>query len=140
MLLIQIFKPFDQKNKLKNLERKNENLEDKFVVFWNNRNARRKQPATLIHIFNQFLERVGKDKATLIMHTDPHDPNGPNLVSNINELGLTNGEVKFSTQKVDFPHLAAMYNIADVTVNISDAEGFGLSTLRISFLRHTNYC
>jgi len=26
-------------------------------------------------------------------------------------------------------HLAALYNSADVTVNISDAEGFGLSTL-----------
>lgn len=39
------------------------------------------------------------------------------------------GQVKFSVNKVDFEHLAAMYNIADVTVNISDAEGFGLSTL-----------
>jgi len=122
------FRPFDQATVCEFRTKMNVD-QDKFVVFWNNRNARRKQPATLIHIFNQFLERVGKDKATLIMHTDPHDPNGPNLVSNINELGLTNGEVKFSTQKVDFSHLATMYNIADVTINISDAEGFGLSTL-----------
>ena len=35
----------------------------------------------------------------------------------------------FSTQKLYFPQMASMYNMADVTVNISDAEGFGLSTL-----------
>ena len=63
------------------------------------------------------------------MHTDPQDPNGPNLSAIIHKLGLTNGEVKFSTQKLDFPHMAALYNMADLTVNISDAEGFGLSTL-----------
>ena len=63
------------------------------------------------------------------MHTEPSDPNGPNLVANINMLGLTIGEVQFSTQKLDFPDLAALYNIADVTVCISDAEGCGLSTL-----------
>jgi glycosyltransferase involved in cell wall biosynthesis len=103
--------------------------DDKFVVFWNSRNARRKQSATLIHWFAEFLEKVGNDKAMLIMHTDPHDPNGPNLVMNIDKLGLTNGEVRFSTQKLDFEQLAALYNMADVTACISDAEGFGLSTL-----------
>ena len=32
-------------------------------------------------------------------------------------------------QKAPPEHLAAMYNMADCTVNISDAEGFGLATL-----------
>jgi glycosyltransferase involved in cell wall biosynthesis len=103
--------------------------EDKFVVFWNNRNARRKHPGTLMFWFKEFLDKVGHDKACLLMHTDPSDINGPNLSAIIHKLGLTNGEVKFSTNKLDFPHLAAMYNMADVTVNISDAEGFGLATL-----------
>ena len=35
----------------------------------------------------------------------------------------------FSTQKVPPNQLAALYNIADCTINISDAEGFGLATL-----------
>jgi glycosyltransferase involved in cell wall biosynthesis len=34
-----------------------------------------------------------------------------------------------STQKLDQKTLALIYNMADCTVNISDAEGFGLSTL-----------
>ena len=101
----------------------------KFLIFWNNRNARRKHSGTLIFWFKEFLDRVGHDKATLLMHTEPNDPNGPNLRAIIEELGLINGEVKFSVQKVDFQQLAALYNMADVTVNISDAEGFGLATL-----------
>ena len=105
------------------------NFKDKFIVFWNNRNARRKQPGTLIFWFKEFLDRVGHDKAVLLMHTDPNDPNGPNLHAIIHELELTSGEIMFSVNKLDFPQMAAMYNMSDVTVNISDAEGFGLSTL-----------
>ena len=104
-------------------------IKDKFVFFWNNRNARRKQSGSLIFWFNDFLKKVGKDKACLIMHTNPKDPNGQDLGAIINELGLTNGEVIFSTQAVPPDILAKMYNRADCTVNISDAEGFGLSTL-----------
>ena len=122
------YKPIATKDR-KDLRERMGFSEDKFIVFWNNRNARRKQPATLLFWFKEFLDEVGHEKAKLIMHTDPNDPNGPNLVAVIDKLGLTNGEVQFSTQKIDFPQLAAMYNSADVTVNISDAEGFGLSTL-----------
>ena len=83
----------------------------------------------MIFWFNEFLDRVGHDKATLIMHTDPKDTNGPNLNAILHSLNLTDGQVKFSTTKLEFSQMAALYNIADVTVNISDAEGFGLSTL-----------
>jgi len=124
----QFYKPLEQ-GEINELRSKFDISPDQFVVMWNNRNARRKQPATLLHWFKEFLDQVGHENAKLIMHTDPKDPNGPNLVANIQNLGLTNGQVQFSTQKVDFPQLASMYNIADVTVNISDAEGFGLATL-----------
>ena len=123
-----IFKPTSLEER-SNLRKEMGLEEDKFILFWNNRNARRKQSGTLIFWFKEFLEKVGKDKAQLIMHTDPKDPNGPNLFAVIKKLGLDNGEVQFSTQKVDFEQLAAIYNAVDVTVNISDAEGFGLSTL-----------
>jgi glycosyltransferase involved in cell wall biosynthesis len=102
--------------------------EDKFLVFWNNRNARRKQSGAVIWWFKDFLDKVGKDKAVLLMHTEPNDPNGPDLQAVINELGLNNGEVLFSMQKTVPQSLNTMYNLADVTVNIADAEGFGLAT------------
>ncbi len=109
--------------------RKSQNLDGKFVCFWNNRNARRKQSGTLIWWFKDFLDKVGHDKATLVMHTDIKDVHGQDLEAIIQELGLTNGEVLFSRNKVNATDLAMMYNMADVTVNIADAEGFGLSTL-----------
>ena len=103
--------------------------QDKFIVFWNNRNARRKMPGSLIYYFNKFLDKVGRDKAQLIMHTDPFDQHGPNLEALLHKFNLINGEVKLSAAKVEPQQLAMMYNVADVTINISDAEGFGLSTL-----------
>jgi len=103
--------------------------EEKMVFFWNNRNARRKQSGTLIHWFKEFLDKVGHDKAILMMHTDPKDPNGQDLEHILKQLGLTNGEVVLSTVRLDADYIASLYNAADCTVNISDAEGFGLATL-----------
>ena len=102
---------------------------DKFVFFWNNRNARRKQSGSLIFWFNEFLNRVGRDKACLVMHTEVKDPNGQDLQAILKHLDLKNGEVLFSQEKVDLNRLSLIYNMADCTINISDAEGFGLATL-----------
>ena len=103
--------------------------EGKKIFFWNNRNARRKQSGSLIFWWKKFLERVGSDKAVLMMHTDPKDMYGQDLQAIINNLELTNGEVVFSTQKMSMEQLSMLYNVSHCTVNISDAEGFGLSTL-----------
>ena len=102
---------------------------NKKVFFWNNRNARRKQSGTVIWWFKEFLDDVGHDKACLLMHTDAQDPHGQDLPHLINHLGITDGQVLLSTEKVSPEDLAGMYNAADYTINISDAEGFGLSTL-----------
>ena len=103
--------------------------EDKTIFVWNNRNARRKQSGTLIYWFKEFLDQVGHDKAKLIMHTDPRDPYGQDLFKIIKDLGLKNNQVMLSTKKIKPEELAAFYNMADCTLNISDAEGFGLATL-----------
>lgn len=102
---------------------------EKFLFFWNNRNAKRKQSGTLIFWFKKFLDKVGRDKAMLLMHTDVRDQHGQDLQAIIRELGLVNGEVRFSEQKVPPEYLSVLYNCADCTINISDAEGFGLATL-----------
>jgi len=126
----EVFKPLGR-IAAENL-RKNqlEDSKDKFVFFWNNRNARRKQSGTLLYWFKEFLERVGEDKATLIMHTEPKDPNGQDLEHIAKELNMhENGQVFFSKEKYPPNVLAEIYNMVDCTINISDAEGFGLATL-----------
>jgi glycosyltransferase involved in cell wall biosynthesis len=102
---------------------------NKKLFFWNNRNARRKQSGTMIWWFKEWLDKVGHDKATLLMHTDAQDPHGQDLPHLIEHLGISDGQVLLSTNKVDANDLAAMYNAADYPINISDAEGFGLATL-----------
>jgi glycosyltransferase involved in cell wall biosynthesis len=111
--------------------KKNQFGDDQRVTFfWNNRNARRKQSGSLIHWFSEFADEVGPKNVRLIMHTDPKDPNGQDLEKIIADLNIADdGRVLISNNKVSPTVLAAMYNIADCTLNISDAEGFGLATL-----------
>ena len=102
----------------------------KVIFFWNNRNARRKQSGTLIWWFKEWLDKEGlHDKSSLIMHTEPKDPHGQDLEHIIEHLGLNDRQVMLSTQKIPPVSLAQIYNMVDCTINISDAEGFGLATL-----------
>jgi len=124
----EIFKALPT-SKLGTLNEKLNSLSNKMVFFWNNRNARRKQSGTLIFWFKDFLDKVGHDKAALIMHTEPKDPNGQDLEVIAERLGLKSDQIMFSTQKMPPEELAKIYSFVDCTINISDAEGFGLSTL-----------
>lgn len=101
-------------------------LEDKFVFLFNGRNARRKQTGSMIYWFKKFLEKVGKNKASLVMHTDPKDENGPDLERIAADFGLNDGQVVFSTEKVPSESLAKLYNAVDCTLMLSDAEGWGV--------------
>ena len=59
-----------------------ENKEYDFVVLWNSRNIRRKNPSDIILAWRTFLDQLPKDKAKkclLIMHTEPIDDNGTDL-------------------------------------------------------------
>jgi len=125
-----VFKKMDDETveKFKNMHFGEEDS-DKVIFFWNNRNARRKQSGSLIFWFKSFLDKVGHDKAMLLMHTDVKDPNGQDLEAIISEIGLTDGQVRFSQEKLPFDAMATLYNVADCTINVSDAEGFGLATL-----------
>ena len=103
---------------------------ERVVFFWNNRNARRKMSGSVLVWFNEFAEAVGPEKVQLIMHTDPNDQHGQNLASIISDYGMDkDNRVILSTQKVPPEVLSILYNLADCTLNISDAEGFGLATL-----------
>lgn len=105
---------------------------DHFVLFWVNRNARRKRPNDVILAWSEFLKKAAADgedvKATLLLHTDPQDQEGPNMLATVDSLGLKDSVV-FSNQRVGFEEMNALHNISDACINISYAEGFGLATL-----------
>ena len=108
------------------------NRADHFVAIWVNRNARRKRPSDVIESWKIFLDDLqkkhGHRKATLIMHTDPLDQEGPNLYAVSEQLGVQDNIV-FSKERLEFSKMNILYNISDVCINISFAEGFGLATL-----------
>jgi glycosyltransferase involved in cell wall biosynthesis len=101
-----------------------------FVLYWSNRNIRRKQPADVIVAFQKFCDKIGKEKADkvcLLMHTQPVDENGTDLPAVIDAVA-PNCNIIFSDKRRLQNELNWNYNIADVTINIANNEGFGLAT------------
>ena len=109
-----------------------EDRKDHFVGIWVNRNAKRKRPSDLLVSWSLFLQNLekthGHRNATLIMHTEPEDTEGPNLFKVVEELKIQDN-VFFSRDRIEFEKMNVLYNISDFCINTSYAEGFGLSTL-----------
>lgn len=104
--------------------------EYEFVLFYNNRNIRRKQPSDVMYSYSLFCDKIGKEKAEkclLLMHTAPIDQNGTDLYA-VKESICPNYNVKFIETKIEQETLNELYNIADCTINIANNEGFGLTT------------
>ncbi len=125
-----IFKQQSKEDILKEREKALGPNKDKFVIFYNSRNARRKMTSDVVKTFKMFLDKANAhDKAFLLMHCDPKDPEGANLVEVAQMLGIRHDQLSFSVNKFPPEVVANLYNIADVTMNISNNEGFGLSCL-----------
>ena len=100
-----------------------------FVIFWNNRNIRRKHPADLILAYKLFCDNLPKEKAKkccLFMHTQVSDSNGTDLLA-VKEAICPEYKIIFSAKAVETKQMNYFYNLADITVNIADNEGFGIS-------------
>jgi len=131
----KMFYPIEEAKELEELKGLRENLfEGKdidFVVFWNSRNIRRKSPGDVILSYRHFCDTIGKEKAkkcALIMHTQPVDNNGTDLLA-VREA-ICDPEyvnVFFSSNKLATKQMNWLYNIADVSMLISSNEGWGLS-------------
>ena len=101
-----------------------------FVLFYNNRNIRRKMTSDALLAFQEFRNRLPKekqDKVAFLLHTQPRDENGTDLRRLVRHL-LPECNIVFSENKLDSKQLNQLYNIADVTINIASNEGFGLGT------------
>jgi glycosyltransferase involved in cell wall biosynthesis len=102
----------------------------KFVLFWMNRNIKRKQPSDVIWAYSKFVDGLpeeDRDKVCLIMHTAAIDQNGTDLYK-VKETICPNYEIKFSESRISQEELNWYYNLADCTINIAGNEGFGLVT------------
>lgn len=105
---------------------------DHFIVGYVSRNARRKMPSDIVVSWKMFLDELkkkhGHAKATLVMHTEPFDPEGPNLHAVVDALGVKDNVV-FSNSRITFQEMNSLYNVFDTIVNRSTNEGFGLGML-----------
>lgn len=104
-----------------------------FVALWIARNARRKRPNDMLAAWAEFINKFKpKNGATLIMHTNPTDPEGPNLLATAQMLGIEK-YIKFSTDIVNFDQMRILYAMSDVVINTSMNEGFGVPTLEAMY-------
>lgn len=121
-------------NKIKNKEKiriLGENRANNFVCLWVNRNCSRKRPGDVLFSWSLFLEKIGdenRNNVTLLMHTNPSDKSGQNLIEIARELNILD-TISFSVDIVDTKFMNIIHNISDVCLNISYNEGFGLTTL-----------
>jgi len=103
-----------------------------YVVLYNSRNIRRKQTSDIIYAFKVFVSRLTEEqrkKVRLVMHTQPIDENGTDLIAVIRDVTPEiENNIVFSANRVESGFLNHLYNIADVTINMSSNEGFGLGT------------
>jgi glycosyltransferase involved in cell wall biosynthesis len=106
------------------------NLDIEYMVLYVSRNIRRKQTSDVILAYNHFLKQLPeekREKCRLVLHTQPVDENGTDLLAVLNDVA-PEVKVVFSKDRIDTQDLNTMYNLADVTINISSNEGFGLGT------------
>ena len=123
-----IYKPADVPDEFRNKILKGKEYD--FILYWSNRNIRRKQPADVIHSFKLFCDKIGKEKAEkvcLLMHTQPVDENGTDLPAVVEAIA-PNYNIIFSDSRMPVEELNLLYNMADCTINIANNEGFGLAT------------
>lgn len=128
----KIFHPIDSNDSLFKKKRKElfgeKNYE--FVIFYNSRNVQRKRTSNIMLAYKAFCDNLTKeeaDKCVLMLHTEVRQDAGTDLLA-VKEAFCPEYNVIFSTNKYTPEDMNILYNIADVTINLSSNEGFGLST------------
>ena len=105
------------------------NQDIEFLAYFNSRNIHRKRPGDVILSFKLFCDSIGEKaakKVGLILHTEASNPHGTDLRA-VKEAIYPEGNIYFSTAKINTPQMNFMYNMADVTMLITSNEGWGLS-------------
>lgn len=100
-----------------------------FIVFFNSRNIRRKQPGDIILSYRRFCDQLPPEKAKrccLVMKTQIADENGTDLMA-VKKAICPKYKVLFNQEMIPAQVMNWFYNLADCTFFMSSAEGFGLA-------------
>ena len=119
---------FEIMNNFKNDIFKNKQYD--FIIFYNNRNIRRKNMGSTILSYKLFCDKLTKEEASrcaFLMHTQVVDPNGTDLYQVKTNI-CPDYDVVLHDARIPPQFLNYMYNFSDITINLASAEGFGLAT------------
>ncbi len=101
-----------------------------FVVLWNSRNIRRKNPSDIILAWRTFLDQLPVEKAKkciLLMKTEASFEHGTDLNAVINSLCDSEiHKVKIIENRYPEKELNYLYNCSDAHMFMTDNEGWGL--------------
>jgi len=128
-----VFKPLDNTNKelVEGKKRFFNGQSYNFNIFFNSRNVKRKQVSNIILAYRIFCDSLSTEEAKkvcLILHTEVVGQNGHGTdLPSVKEAMCKDYAVYFSQKKILPTDMNLMYNLADVTINVSSNEGFGLS-------------
>lgn len=104
-----------------------------YVVFYNNRNIRRKMTSDAILAFKMFYDKMTesgfKDDVRFVLHTQPVDENGTDLPAVIDAIcpELVD-KIVITDARLSPEDMNVLYNCCDTVINIASNEGWGLSS------------
>jgi len=112
----------------KNIELKEDN---NFHLLFNSRNIRRKQPSNIIMAYKLFIDQLTPEEAKkcrLTLKTEPLFEHGTDLNAVVEYMCDPEiCDVRILHNKLTTEEMNLMYNSADGVIQISNAEGWGLS-------------
>jgi len=127
----EVFKPLNKTDEKLVAMKKNifKDIDYDFVFFYNSRNIQRKRTSNIALAFKMFCDNLPKEKSEkciLVCHTEQVLDAGTDLKA-IQEAFLPDHNFLVIQDRFSPEDMNVLYNIADVTINVSSNEGFGLS-------------
>jgi len=101
----------------------------KYVILYNSRNIQRKRTSNIMLAFRQFCENLPeaeRKQCAMLMHTEIKSDAGTDLLA-VKEAFCPDYDIYFSQAKIPPDAMNLIYNLCDITINLSSSEGFGLS-------------
>ena len=129
----ELFKPLLESDYTELRKKLTGNKDYDFIAFWCGRNQHRKHASDAIEawrLFNESLAPEQANKTLLVLHTQAVPGRGQEMVgTDLNAVCMALAPLQnivLDCSPCPEPQLNQLYNIADVYINNSSSEGFGL--------------